>query len=313
MNSGASAYAFIDKSFAQHHDLSLHPLTYPHCLCGFDGQSALTGDITHVTETILALENHVEKLFLYVISLNQYFIILGLPWLHCHAINANFGFNTLIMSLLFCLTHCCHIPVTISGATWEEEAFLFSKESQQVWELEDQENQSSSDNSNLATVQPARKEQPSTQFARREKLSSLLIWKGQSSHPIEPKRQFDIQSAHKEQPGIQSAHREKFSSPLIWKGQSSRPIELKRQFDIQSAHKEQLSPQSVQKEQPDALIIQKEQSSSPGAQREQPDIQLNLEEELPSCILQVIQKEYLLKIKYCSSASHWTSTERRAH
>ena len=313
MNSEASAYAFIDKFFMQHHDLPLHPLTYSRRLCEFDGQSALTGNIIHVTEIILALGNYVEKLFLYVISLNQYLIILSLLWLCCHAINANFGFNTLTMSLPFCLTHCCHTSVTISGTIWEEEAFLFSKESQQVWELEDQENQSPSDNSNLVTVQPAHKEQLSTQSARREKPSSLLIWKGQSSRPIEPKRQFDIQSAHKKQPGIQSAHREKFSSLLIWKEQSSRSIEPKRQFDIQSAHKEQLSPQSVQKEQPDALIIQKGQSSSSGAQREQSDIQLNLKEESPSCILQAIQKVYLLKIKYCSPASRWTSTERRAH
>ena len=78
MNSGASAYAFIDKSFVQHHDLSLHPLTYSHHLCGFDGQPALTDDITHVTEIILALENHVKKLFLYVTDLNQYLIVLSL-------------------------------------------------------------------------------------------------------------------------------------------------------------------------------------------------------------------------------------------
>ena len=313
MNSEASAYTFIDKSFAQHHDLPLHPLTYPRCLCEFDGQSALTGDIIHVAETILALGNHVEKLFLYVISLNQYLIILSLLWLHCYAIDANFEFNTLIMSLLFCLTHCCHISVTISGAIWEEETFLSLKESQQVWELKDQENQSPSDNSNLVTVQPAHKEQPSTQSAHREKLSSLLVWKEQFSRPIEPKRQFDIQSAHKKQPGIQFTRRKKSSSLLIQKGQSSCPIELKRQFDIQFTHKEQLIPQSVQKEQPDALIIQKEQSSSSGAQREQPDIQSNLKEEPPSHILQAIQKEYLLKIKYRSSASCWTSTERRVH
>ena len=137
MNSEASAYAFIDKSFAQHHDLSLHLLTYPHCLCEFNGQSALTDNITHIAETILALGNHVEKLFLYVTDLNQYLIILNLFWLCRHVINANFEFNTLIMFLPFCLTHCCHTSVTISGATWEEEAFLSSKESQQVWELED--------------------------------------------------------------------------------------------------------------------------------------------------------------------------------
>ena len=32
IDSGASAYAFIDKSFAQHHNLPLHLLTYPHHL-----------------------------------------------------------------------------------------------------------------------------------------------------------------------------------------------------------------------------------------------------------------------------------------
>ena len=152
VNSEVSAYAFIDKFFVQHHDLSLHPLTYSHCLCEFNGQSALTDNITHITETILALGNYVKKLFLYVTDLNQYLIVLSLLWLHRHAINANFEFNTLIMFLPFCLTHCCHISVTISGAIWEEEVFLFSKKSQQVWELEDQENQSSSDNSNLVTV-----------------------------------------------------------------------------------------------------------------------------------------------------------------
>ena len=78
VNSEASAYAFIDKFFTQHHDLPLHPLTYSHCLCEFNSQSALTDDITHVTEIILALGNYVEKLFLYVISLNQYLIILSL-------------------------------------------------------------------------------------------------------------------------------------------------------------------------------------------------------------------------------------------
>ena len=137
VNSEASAYTFIDKSFVQHHDLLLHLLTYPHCLCEFNGQSALTDNITHITETILAHGNYVEKLFLYVIGLNQYLIILSLLWLRRHVINVNFEFNTLIMFLPFYLTHCCHTSVTISGATWEEEAFLFFKESQQVWELKD--------------------------------------------------------------------------------------------------------------------------------------------------------------------------------
>ena len=137
MNSEAFTYTFIDKFFVQHHDLSLYSLTYSHCLCEFDGQSALTDDITQVAKIIVVLENYIEKLFLYVTGLNQYLIILGLLWLRCHVIDANFEFNTLIMFSFFCLTHCCHISVTISGATWKEEVFLSFKESQQVWELED--------------------------------------------------------------------------------------------------------------------------------------------------------------------------------
>ena len=132
IDSGASAYAFINKSFAQHHSLSLHPLTYPRRLQGFDDQTARTRDITHVAETTIALEGHIERLFLYVTGLNQYLIILGLSWLRCHGIDASFEFNTLTMSLSFCLTHCCSMSVTIHGVTQEEEDFLLPKESQCV-------------------------------------------------------------------------------------------------------------------------------------------------------------------------------------
>ena len=137
MNSEASVYTFIDKFFAQHHDLSLHLLTYSHCLCEIDSQLALTDNITHVTETILALENYIKKLFLYVTDLNQYLIVLSLLWLCCHVIDVTFKFNTFIIFLFFCLTYCCHISVIKSDAIWEKEMFLFSKRSQQVWELKD--------------------------------------------------------------------------------------------------------------------------------------------------------------------------------
>ena len=137
MNSKVSIYAFIDKFFVQHHDLFLHLLIYSHCLCEFDSQSALTDNITHIAEIILVLKNYVKKLFLYVTDLNQYLIVLSLLWLRCHVINVNFESNTLIMFLFFYFTHCCHISVTISDIIWEEEMFLFSKKSQQVWELKD--------------------------------------------------------------------------------------------------------------------------------------------------------------------------------
>ena len=86
------------------HCINIYVLVTRDSLCEFNGQSALTDNIIHIAETILALGNHVDKLFLYITDLNQYLIVLSLLCLRCHAINANFGFNTLIMFLLFCLT-----------------------------------------------------------------------------------------------------------------------------------------------------------------------------------------------------------------
>ncbi len=86
----------------------------------------------------MTLEDHIERLFLYVIDLNQYFIIMSLSWLRRHEIDASFEFNTLTMFSFFCLAHCCQISVKIHEVTREEE-FLFLKEFQRVWKLEDQE------------------------------------------------------------------------------------------------------------------------------------------------------------------------------
>ena len=137
IDSEVSVYTFIDKFFAQHHSLLLHSLIYSHCLQGFNGQTAWTEDITHVTEITMALRGHIKRLFLYVTGLNQYLIILSLSWLRRHGIDVSFEFNTLTIFLFFCLAHCCPTPVTIHEVTQEEEDFLSLKESQCVWEHED--------------------------------------------------------------------------------------------------------------------------------------------------------------------------------
>ncbi len=131
-------YAFIDKFFAQHHNLSLHSLIYSRRFQDFNDQIALIKDIIHVVKIIMTLENHIKRLFLYIINLNQYLIIMSFSWLRRHEINASFKFNTLTMFSFFCLAHCCQISVKIHEVTWEEE-FLSLKKFQRVWELEDQE------------------------------------------------------------------------------------------------------------------------------------------------------------------------------
>ena len=115
IDSEASAYAFIDKSFVQQHNIPFHLLIYLWRLWGFDGQTTLIGDITHVAEITIVIKGHTERLFLYVTGLNQYPIVMGLSWLCCHVIDANFGYNTLIMFFSFCFAHCCPSPVKIYG------------------------------------------------------------------------------------------------------------------------------------------------------------------------------------------------------
>ena len=97
INSEVSVYVFIDKSFAQQHNISFHSLIYLWRLQSFNDQIIFTGNITHVTEIIMMIKGYTERLFLYIIKLNQYSIVIDLPWFHYHAIDVNFEYNILIM------------------------------------------------------------------------------------------------------------------------------------------------------------------------------------------------------------------------
>jgi len=77
IDSDISAYVFMNKSFTQQHRLFLHLLIHSCRLQEFDDQVTLINDITHVIEFTIILDEHVEKLFFYVIELNQYFIIMS--------------------------------------------------------------------------------------------------------------------------------------------------------------------------------------------------------------------------------------------
>ena len=130
---GASGFSFIDEKFAHTNQIPLHLLKYPRRLEGFDGQRALSGNITHVAEITMDLEGHVEKLFLYVTGLKNYPIILGHPWLRRHNAIADFGHNTLTFASPYCLTHCCPHPVKLQAV---EEEFLTPAESRKIWDEE---------------------------------------------------------------------------------------------------------------------------------------------------------------------------------
>jgi len=78
INSEVFAYVFINKFFAQQHHLFLHQLIHSCKLQEFDDQVTLINDIIHVIKITMILDEHIEKLFFYIIELSQYLIIMSL-------------------------------------------------------------------------------------------------------------------------------------------------------------------------------------------------------------------------------------------
>jgi len=78
IDSEVFAYVFMNKFFAQQHHFFLHQLTHSCKLQEFDDQVALINDIIHVIEITMILDEHIERLFFYVIELSQYLIIMNL-------------------------------------------------------------------------------------------------------------------------------------------------------------------------------------------------------------------------------------------
>jgi len=78
IDSEVFTYVFMNKFFTQQHHLFLHQLTYSCRLQEFDDQVALINDIIYIVEITMILDEHIEKLFFYVIELSQYLIIMTL-------------------------------------------------------------------------------------------------------------------------------------------------------------------------------------------------------------------------------------------
>ncbi len=115
----------MNKFFTQQHHFFLHQLTHSRRLQEFDDQVALINDIIYVVEITMILDEHIEKLFFYVIELSQYLIIISLSWFHHHVIDVNFEHNILILSFFFCFNHCYSFLIKICDFNQQEENFSF--------------------------------------------------------------------------------------------------------------------------------------------------------------------------------------------
>ena len=116
---GATA-SFIDSLFAQLHGLKFSPLQHPQDLTVADGRILFSGAITHTVQIALALRAHREVLKLFITTLGQYPVVLGLPWLQKHDPHICFHKNTVTFDSKYCLDYCIttstHQAMTICGA-----------------------------------------------------------------------------------------------------------------------------------------------------------------------------------------------------
>ncbi len=212
IDSEVFAYVFMNKFFAQQQHLFLHQLTHSRRLREFNDQVALIDDITHVIEITIILDEHIERLFFYVIELSQYLIVMSLSWLCHHVIDVNFEYNILILSFFFCLNHCYQSLVKIYDLNQQEENF--SLEVNKVAFL-----------------------QSCSQFTHKKQLSSRIAHKKQFSLQIAHKKQFSIQFACKKQSSFSFTWKKQLSFQFAHKKQLSSRITHKKQFSLQITHK----------------------------------------------------------------------------
>jgi predicted aspartyl protease len=116
---GATGYPFIDQDFANHHHLPLRPLETPRALEVIDGRKISSGDITHIAEGYLSIQEHREKLPMFVTKLGHYPIVLGIPCLKQHDVAIRFASNLVTFGSQYCLAHCNDRAVTAWGTSEE--------------------------------------------------------------------------------------------------------------------------------------------------------------------------------------------------
>lgn len=106
IDTGASGFAFIDETFARHHQLPIFPLKTPRILEVIDGRPISSGQITSICQVPLQIGSHQEQIPLFVTKLGQYPLVLGIPWLQHHDATLKFKDNTVAFESDFCKKNC---------------------------------------------------------------------------------------------------------------------------------------------------------------------------------------------------------------
>lgn len=105
-DSGASAMAFIDESFARQQGLKLQPLRHSRNLNVVDGRSIVSGALTHKVTTKMSIRNHEEEISMFVTHLGHYPVVLGIKWLQQHDATTKWAANMIIFNSPYCKRNC---------------------------------------------------------------------------------------------------------------------------------------------------------------------------------------------------------------
>jgi hypothetical protein len=117
MDCGATGYAFIDQDFTDYHQLLPRPLKTPCALEVIAGRKISSGDITHMFEAQLSIQEHQERHPMFVTKLDYYPIVLGIPWLKQHDVTIHFASHLVTFGSQYYLAHCNNRAVTVRGTS----------------------------------------------------------------------------------------------------------------------------------------------------------------------------------------------------
>ena len=97
VDSGATGYAFIDRTFAHKHGLTRTRLPRPIDLYGFDGYK-VRRRITHEVCLHLTYGQYSEKITMLEADLGSYDVILGLPWMRRYRVQFDWDNEKLLLN-----------------------------------------------------------------------------------------------------------------------------------------------------------------------------------------------------------------------
>jgi hypothetical protein len=128
---GETGIAFMNQDFARHHEVPLKELKERRQVEVIDGRTIESGDITHLAEVGMNIQDHMERIPMFVTKLGHYPIVLGIPWLRLHDVAVRFALNTVTFGSQYCVNHCQNAPVTVQGVAEEPAEPIY--EEKKLW------------------------------------------------------------------------------------------------------------------------------------------------------------------------------------